>query len=184
MKVDRRAILVIGIGVFLVVFYLLYRGYSAKTKEREELSASLSGTQPALARLISQREALANQMSQLDKQSANITSALNKAKASYPGLIGSIEYDEILFRLASAVGVELTSLSTSEPSEEKVKNNSYWATNFSLSVKGKPGDVFAFIDRLVSDAEFATASISSVSLSLGETEATISLPLVVYGRKE
>jgi len=184
-QLNLKALLIIAAGVFLVVFYVLYQGYTAKIKEREALGATLSGTQPELARLISQREALANQVSQLERQSANITSALNKAKARYPGLIGSIEYDEILFRLAGVVGVEITGLTTSEPNEERSKNNSYWVTNFNLNIKGKPGYVLSFIDRLTTDAEFATASINTVNLALGEAdEATANLALVVYGRKE
>jgi cell division septum initiation protein DivIVA len=93
---------------------------------------------------------------------------LDKAKAQYPTLIESIEYSETLLGMASAAGVLLQTISTSDAgiADFSEKLFLFYGTNFSLSVVGEVENILAFVDLITKSSDFQSGRIGNVNMSM------------------
>ena len=188
MKLGRTAWLVLGIGIFAIAFVFLYMASSRQLSEQADIKSSLTLAQNSLPKLISQREVLASQLSQQQsqlslKQSAlaEAESLLSKAEAMFPESIESIDYSEILFKIAQKYNLEVNSLKASEPNDRKVENVIYDVTTIEIEVR--PADprpttveafqkyiddaidnVLKFVDTVVRDGSFTNTTIEVVDM--------------------
>ena len=150
MKFGKTAQIILMVGIFAVAFIMLYRVYLQQGVEQLEVNMQLATSQGLLPKLASEEEDLQSQLTQLNSNLAEVTSSLDEAKGRFPGSVESIEYDEVLFKLAYECDLDIMSLVASEPSDEEVEveleaddqdqevdNVTYSVTPFEIEVRGK-----------------------------------------------
>lgn len=217
MKISKTAWLILGIGIFVIAVASLYVVYFQQGREQERLNDSLSVAQQTLPKLASEKDDWGRQLTQLGSQLARLkselaraTSLLAESKTSFPKSVESIEYDERLFKIADDWGLEITSLTASEPGDKKVEvevgdikveDVTYFVTSFTVDVKGEVTDILDFINTIATSEYFTTATVELVSidvpeplsreergnLTAGEIEEaerpSATITLVIYGYK-
>jgi len=209
MKISKTALIVLGIGIFVIVFATLFVLYSGQSGERAQLNTSLTKTQGLLPELIAEKEDLTGQLAQWEGELAKARVALSKSEGRFPKSVESIEYDETIFKLAEQSGLLIVELTASEPSEEKVKDTdiTYDITMITVvlenaeSPPGTAGDFEVYIDETVDKVlefihlvvvtpDFGVATIQVVAiegleppeeLGEGETGPEATLELAIYG---
>lgn len=168
MRIGKIAWLVLGIGILIIAAVTLYMVYSRQISQQEDLDASLSTAQSTLPKLVSERENLEGQLTQLKSGLAQAESSLSTAKKSFPESVESIEYGEILFQIADDSDLEITSLTSSEPSDETVEDITYWVTSFKVEVKGEVADILKFVNAIATGEDFTTATAEVVNIDIPE----------------
>jgi hypothetical protein len=209
MKISKTALIVLGIGIFVIVFATLFVLYSGQSGERAQLNTSLTKTQGLLPELIAEKEDLTGQLAQWEGELAKARVALSKSEGRFPKSVESIEYDETIFKLAEQSGLLIIELTASEPSEEKVKGTdiTYDITIITVvlenaeSPPGTAGDFEVYIDEMVDkvlefihlvvvtpDFGVATIQVAAIEgleppeeLGEGETGPEATLELAIYG---
>ena len=184
MRLSRTAWIVLGAGIFVIAFVSLYMFYSRQVTEQEQLETSLASAEATLPQLISEKDALEDQLAEWEKELADVTSALNKSRSKLAIPVHSIEYDEKLFGIADECDLEVASITASEPAEEEygeVEGITYVVTSFEVTVQ--PADsppatvasfkiyideavtsIIDFVKTIATAKDFATATIEVVSI--------------------
>jgi hypothetical protein len=121
MKLSKTALLVLGIGIFILGFAVLFTMYSGQSGEREQLNSRMATTQGLLPELIAEKDDLTGQVAQWETELDKLRVALDKSEGRFPKSIESIEYDEIFFKMASDCGLMIMELTAVEPWDENVK---------------------------------------------------------------
>jgi len=197
MKLSKTAWIILLVGIFIIAIGSLYWLYLQEGPKQEELNAQLSAVQAQLPKLAEQRASLESTLTELEDKLAQVTSQLKTAKAAFPALVESIEVDELLFGFADTWGLEITSLTASEPRDQKVKveveaedveveDITYLVTSFTVDVQGKApesdlteeeykayidkavDDILNFINTIVNHRDFDTATIELVNIVVPE----------------
>ena len=209
MKISKTALIVLGIGIFVIIFATLFVLYSGQSGERAQLNTSLTKTQGLLPELIAEKEDLTGQLAQWEGELAKARVALSKSEGRFPKSVESIEYDETIFKLAEDSGLLIIELTASEPTEEKVKDTDiiYDITIITVvlvnaeSPPGTAGDFEVYIDETVDkvlefihlvvvtpDFGVATIQVAAIDgleppeeLGEGETGPEATLELAIYG---
>ena len=157
MKISKTALLVLGVCVFLFGFVIIFMLSSGQTAEQALLSDSLATSQDLLPKLLAEKSELEDQLAQWDEELAKATSELNSSEARYPKTVESIEYDEVLFKLAEDCDLLIIELTATGPSDEPIKDSDivYAVTTISVVVQDEEsppstaGDFEVYIDGLV-----------------------------------
>lgn len=176
MKLRKKVWLIVGIGILAIALGILFTFYLQQVRELEEFNDTLLAAQTLLPTLITEKEDLINQLSQAE-------SSLDTSQAQFPQAVGSIEYGEHIFEIADKCNLTLASLTFPKPTNKKEGSVTYSVVSLSLPVKGKPADIFEFIDIINTDARFASTQVKSVNLNVGGGGATISVDIYGYKRK-
>jgi len=175
MKLSKTAFLVLGIGVFIIVFAALYAISYGESGKQKRLNDSLATAQTLLPKLVSGRGALESQLVQRQSALAEAESLLSTAKARFPNSSESIEYDEVLFSIADDCDLEVMSLSVAVPQEKKVEDVTYIVTPFEVKVRGKvEGEVtniLDFVNAIATSKDFASATLELVNIRVPEPPA-------------
>jgi len=122
MKISKTALLVLGIGIFIIGFAALFSLYLGQTGEQGDLNDNLASAQSLLPKLIAEKGDLEGQVFQWENELAKATAALNSSEAKYPKSVESIEYDEVMFKLADDCDLMIMELSAFEPYDEDVED--------------------------------------------------------------
>ena len=184
MKLSRIAWLILVIGVFVIASGSLYWLYLQEGPKQEELNEQLSVVQATLPKLAAERADLESTLTGLENKLAQATSQLKTAKAVFPDSVESIEVDELLFEIANNWGLEITSLTASEPSDKMVKvetemedieveDVTYAVTSFTADVKGEVTDILSFIQAIVNHQDLNTATVEIVAMVIPEPVSEI-----------
>jgi hypothetical protein len=209
MRLSRTAMLILGVGVFVIAFATLFSINSGQSGEQWRLNDSLTTAQALLPKLVAEREDWEDQLTQWENKVTEVTSVLSRFKAKFPKSVESIEYSETLFDIARECDLEVAEVTTSEPCDKKVEDVVYSVTTLEVVVRAadsKPGSVTAFesyidntvahildfIDIVATSDDFTNATIELVEMNNLEPpgeitgcedkpEATISL--AIYGYK-
>ena len=209
MKICKTALLVLGVGIFILGFAILFVLYSGQSGEQEGLNGRLNTTQSLLPELIMEKEDLVGQLAQWEAELDKARLALSQSEGKFPKSVESIEYDETLFKLAEDSGLLIVELTASEPSDETVKGTdiTYDITTVEVvvvnaeSLPGNAGDFEVYIDETVDKVlefvhlvavtpDFNVANITVVAvdgleppeeLEDGEEGPEATIELVIYG---
>ena len=198
MKLSKTAWIILLAGIFIIAFASLYWLYLQEKNEQVELNAALAATQATLPKLAEQRASLESTLTELEDKLAQVTSQLKTTKAVFPASVQSIEVDELLFGMADDWDLEITSLTATEPHDQKVKvevededieveDITYLVTYFTVDVEGKApesdfkteeeykayidkavDDILNFIHTIVNHRDFDTATIELVNIVVPE----------------
>ncbi len=175
MKLSKIAWLILVIGIFVIASGSLYWLYLQEGPKQEELSEQLSAVQAKIPKLAAERAHLESTLTELEDKLTRVTSQLTTAKAVFPAAVESIEVDELLFGIADDWGLEITSLTASEPTDLEVvvevetedievEGVTYLVTSFDVDVKGEVSDILNFIHTIVTHRDFDTATVEIVSI--------------------
>ena len=180
MKLSKTAWLILGVGIFLLAFGSLYMIYLQEGREQERLNSDLSATHAELPELVSEKEDLESQLTQLESNLAKATSFLDRIKRSFPDSVESIEYDAVLFSLAFKRNLEITRLTALEPAEQEVEADreveagqevesaTYDITSFGVEVRGEVADILDLVNAIATGGDFITATVELVNISVPE----------------
>lgn len=209
MKVSKTALIVLGIGVFIIVFATLFVLYSGQSGEREQLNASLTKAQGVLPELLAEKADLEGQLAQWQGELDKAMVALSKSEGRFPKTVESIEYDEVIFKLAEQSGLLIIELTASEPVGEAVKGTDIvydvttcevvvrnaestpsTAEQFEVYIDETVDEVLDFIHLVVTTPDFGVATIKVAAiegleppeeLEGDEVGPEATLELAIYG---
>jgi len=184
MKFSRIAWLILVIGVFVIASGSLYWLYLQERPKQEELNEQLSVVQATLPKLAAERADLESTLAELEGKLAQATSQLKTAKAVFPDSVESIEVDELIFEIANNWGLEIISLTATEPRDKmvevememediEVEDVTYVVTSFTADVKGEVTDILNFIQTIVNHQDFDAATVEIVALVIPEPVSEI-----------
>ena len=198
MKFSYAARLILVIGIVAVAAVMLYRLYLQQGVEQVEANIQLVTAQGLLPKLVSDREGLEGQLTQLEGDLTEATSRLSEAKTYFPASVQSIEYDMVLFRMARDRDLEIVTLTASEPADleveialetddqdQEVGFVNYFVTSFTIEVEPvEPApeaegefeeyfnrtiaDILDFISAIATGDDFTTATVELVNISVPE----------------
>jgi hypothetical protein len=179
MKLSKTALLVLGIGIFVIAFAALFSISSGQKGEQAQLSDNLTAAQNLLPKLIAERQDLEDQLAQREDEVAKAESALDKSEARYPKSVESIESDETLFLMADECDLRIIDLTASEPAnqDEKESDITYAVTTLEVMVRSTEsppstaGDFEMYIDEFVDNVlEFIHVIATSEEFNIGTIE--------------
>lgn len=178
MKLGKTAWLILIVGVLVIALGSLYMLYRGQLAEQEQLNDALSLAQATVPKLAVDRANLESTLTELEDKLVQATSRLKTAKAAFPtSSVESIEVDELLFQIADAWDLDITSLTASEPGDEdiavevediEVADVAYSVTPFTVAVKGEVTDILDFINAIVTHEDFITATVEAVNIMVPE----------------
>jgi hypothetical protein len=122
MKISKTALLVLGVGIFIIGFAALFTLYSGQSGEQVLLNKDLAASQSLLPQLIAEKEDFTGQLAQWQGELDKAMLALSKSEGRFPKSVESIEYDEVIFKLAADCDLMIMELSAFEPYDEKVED--------------------------------------------------------------
>ncbi len=176
MKISKKALLVVGIVVFAVVFGMLVRTYIGQAQEQKQLRTDIKTQQTLL-------QTLTNSKKDLEDKLSAAQSLFDSSKVEFPESVESIEYGEDLFAIAEDCNLELTSISLSTPGTRTAGVVAYSVVSFAVNVEGSIENVLKFIYALRTGDDFRrpwSAEIQSISMDISE-QTTAIINLNVYG---
>jgi len=184
LRLGKTARLVLGIGIFVIVFATLWVVYSRQSSEQERLQKSLAGAGTQLTKFISEKDALASQLTQQQSQLVETQSLLSKEEASFPKLAASIEYDEILSEIADDNNLQVMSMTAAMSKEQKVQDITYLVISFEVKVKGEVNAILSMVSDITKDERLISASVELVDIKVseasGEEEAPTSVGTIKF----
>ena len=198
MKLGKTSWYVLGIGILIIAAIGLFMLYQQESQEQEWLNEELAAAQTEVPKLASERANLESTLTELEDNLAQAISKLKTAKAVFPALVESIEYDEQLFKFAKDNELDIFIVTATEPGDNivpvevedediEIEDVTYFVTYFNVEVKGQvPETVFgteeghkAYIDNTVDDIlnfintiathrDFTTATMETVAIFIPE----------------
>lgn len=179
MKFNTRTITIISVLVFLVAFAVLYMNYTKQQNQKQTEQQTLASTNSNLAKVRSDKTSLDNQLAQVNSQIAQLQNQLSIAQQSFlqkkqslPQPIDSINYGIILFDTAKRFSVDILSISTDGPQDNKVDNVTLSNISFALSLQGNLDDLQNLVHTLANEDPFRSATIESTNVSRVEETIT------------
>ena len=180
MRLSRVAWTILIAGIFIIAFVALYMVYAREQRAQEPLEQALSIAQDALPKLTTERTNLENTLTEMEDRVDRATLQLEKARASFPTTrTESIEVDERLFEIADDWGLNVTSLTATEPGDKsvpvevetediKVEGVDFTITTFTIEVEGAVVDILDFIHSVATHDDFNAATIEVITLAVPE----------------
>jgi hypothetical protein len=126
---------------------------------------------------------------------------LDRSRAKFPEVLESIEYGEDFFKIAygqnlyamaSGCGVDLTSLTASQPADKEAGGVTYSVSSFKVVVKGDTDDILDFIDAVGTSIDYKlqwsfqlpwSVDVKSVKIDVGGEGSTATINLDIYAYK-
>jgi signal transduction protein with GAF and PtsI domain len=188
MRLGRTAWFILGIGVFVIAFATLFTIYFRQSAEAKELENSLAGAQTQLAQLISGRESLEAQLTLRQSELNGAQASLSSARASFPKLEASIEYDEVLSDLADDYNLEVLSMEAEKPLEKEVEGITFLVVSFEVEVRGEVNSILDMVSAIAEDDRLDSATVEVVDIKVPQVtcageepdEPTATIKLVGY----
>jgi len=122
MKISKTALLVLGVGIFIIGFATLFTLYSGQSGEQVLLNNNLATSQGFLPELLAEKDDLAGQLAQWEGELDKAMLELSQSEGRYPKSVESIEYDEVMFKFAADCDLMIMELSAFEPYNEDVED--------------------------------------------------------------
>lgn len=194
MRLGKTSLIILGAGIFIMAFIVLYMVYSQQTTIKQDLDEDLASARVALPRVVDESDNWQRQLSQLKGRLTELQGELAHAKSflsdnqsSFPELVQSIEYDERFFKLADVWRLNIVSIAASEIQPRRSGSLIFSATKFSVQVKGNVADILGYVGALASDQNLATIEVTQVTINIPEPEtvtgkeASATIDLVIFG---
>lgn len=185
MKANRilQIVLVALVIIFVAVGAYIFTDNSSETSKQSQLKSTLNQSQVIYANGLAQKAALQTTATSLDSQLAKAKALL--AQASFRSSAETIEYDRLLYGLAGASSLNITSLTSSAPASVAEGSTNYKVTIFTVTVQGAvPAAIFstssddtayinsvvnninAFLQSVETSPDFDTAIIPTVNFAV------------------
>jgi type II secretory pathway pseudopilin PulG len=177
--------MVVTIIVVVAGAFLLWMSDSKEKSRQDDLNSQITAAQAQIGRA-------ANQKAEKEAEAAALAAQLTEAKAllaqtGFRSSAESIEYDRLLFQIASDNHLEVNSITATAPLDLKEGDITYQQAAFNISLEGLTptvifaspqdstryidgvvNDVLAFVNTLATSADFDTTQIQSVNINSPE----------------
>lgn len=180
MKLSSRTWVILLFVLILAAAIVLYLMYNNKLDERQQALNNKAQAELLIPILQGQKADLEEELAGLEQdyidlnqrlEELNITledanGALTESQDRLRLVVESIEYGEQLFDLAKSTGVEISSITVTEPGDSSISGISYTLTGIQMEISGLEAEILAFINAVASHESFKTATIEPVSISV------------------
>ncbi len=180
MKISKKTLIYLGIGVYVIVTAAVGFIMFEKMDEEDAVSEELTSIQTNLdklnpARLDDRKLELENQLSQVSSQTDTLKNMMSQE-------IANVAASTIVFDIADTTGVDIVWLSSPSASPQVLENVPCTVVSLEATVDGSVSDLVDFITRL--NNYLATGVIKSVDMNIPETSSntspTVSISLLIY----
>jgi hypothetical protein len=186
MKLSKKAQVVLGVGIFVVLAGSLLMTYLQQGQEQSLLNQELDVAQLRLDK--HPLDEFSFQIRELEWRLAQAESRMSATKDSLrqPESVNSIEATETLLQVIEAQGLEIIEISSPGLSSEDLEGSAYSVLVLTVVVEGDVPELVHFISVLSS--KFPTGVLESVEIidpavaegEAGSTEPSASLSLRIY----
>ncbi len=186
MKLSKKAQIVLGVGIFVVLAGSLGMLYSQQGQEQSRLNQELDVAHLRLDK--HPLDEFSFQIRELEWRLAQAESLASATKDSLrqPESVDSIEATETLLQVIEAQGVEIIEISSPGLSSEDLEGSAYSVLVLTVVVEGDVPELVHFISVLSS--KFPTGVLESIDIidpavaegEAGSTEPSASLSLRIY----
>ena len=180
MKISKKTLLVIVIGIFVVVGIGLNMVRSQQDSEQSQLNEELALAQSRLAGI--QLEKLSSQQAELEEQLSQATSQFEEVRAMFSQPIGSVAVTSSLFDIAKEHDVEVTEMTSSGLASDSLQGVTCSVISLTAKVEGDILNLVNFVTKL--NNHFTTGVVKSIEITIPETtsgeKASADIQLVVY----
>jgi hypothetical protein len=193
-RIGKRIWLIVGIAILIVALVGLFRSYRQQVNEQEQLKTSLATQQGLLRVLATQEDDQQNKLKEAE-------SLFEASRAKFPEVVESIEYGEDFFKIAygqnlyamaDGCGVELTSLTASQPTDKTAGGVTYSVSAFMIVVEGGIDNILNFVDAIGTGIDYElswnfqlpwSVDVKSVNMDMEGEGARATISLDIYGYK-
>ena len=180
MRLRKKPLLVIGIGIFVIALIALGTVRSQQVGQQAELNEELAQAQSNLMGV--QLERFSSRQANLEKQLSQTTSQFEAFKAILSQSVGSIAASSILFDIAEAHGLEVTEMTSSTPATERLEEVACSLISLTARVEGDVPNLVSFVTKL--NNHFTTGVAKSIIITIPEAnsdeKASVDIQLAVY----
>ena len=184
MKLSKKAQIVLGVGIFIVLVGSLGMLYSQQGQEQSRLNQELDVAQLRLDK--HPLDEFSFQIRELEWRLAQAESRISAAKDGLRQSVDSIEATETLLQVVEAQDVGIIEINSSDLSSEDLEGSAYSVLVLKVVVEGDVPELVHFISVLSS--KFPTGVLESVEITdpavtegeAGSTEPSASLSLRIY----
>lgn len=185
MKLGKTSWLILGAGIFVIVFASLGTINSQRLQERSQLNEELAIAVARLNKL--QLAELSSNKERLEMQLEQTISQFEAAKATLTQPTIAIDVSDNLYRIAEAAGVEITEISSTGLTNGDLEGITTSVLPFTTTVEGNVSNLINFVTRL--NADFMTGVVKSVEITspnatssntTGEDKPRANIRLVVH----
>lgn len=174
-------ILILIVVVLIAGAGVLYAADRSEVNRQAELTDAINMNQVIIQNGLGERQEKEAEIKKLERQLAEVESLISKTE--FLDSAESIEYDRIFFSIADTTGLQVTSLTATEPLDIKEGDITYQITTFTITVENRlPGQVIhdtegsidyidngvnnilAYISKLATGEDFLTTDIQSVNI--------------------
>lgn len=178
MKLGKKSLLIIAIGLFAIILFGLWSVYSQQITRKTELAGNLDTALLKLNGL--DNEPLTRRQDELEWHLEQVGSQSDAAREILAQPIGSIAVSDHLFEIAAANSVNITALSSSGPAEAEMAGFVLPLLPLSITATGDMADLAGFITRIGTD--YPTSLISTAGMNVPETSeaASVNIEMAIY----
>ena len=167
MKLGKTSLLIIVLGIFIIAFGSLGLARSQQVEEKSQLEDEITVAEKRLSNL--QLKQLYSQNEELEEQLNDALSHLEVAKDSLRQTIESTDVTDSLFQIATASGVEITAINSSDIGEGELEDIACSVTRLTIMVTGDVPNLISYVTKLNTD--FTTGLVTSAGISIqGEAQ--------------
>jgi len=182
LKLNAKTGLIVIAVIATGMFINLWMDRNQQAEKLEQLQNDLSLAVLRFNTL--QNEEIVARHTDIQNQLSQTVAEVEAAKAELSQSDGSISASGTLFDTAEAAGVEITEITSSQPSSETIEGIAYAALVLNVTVEGDVADIISFVGRLKN--EFPAGLVKSVDVSISnpavpaETSAIIKLHIYSF----
>lgn len=179
LKLTKTSWLIIIVGVFIIFLVGLGIIRSQQVQEQNALKEKLAVAQSKLQAI--QLDQLAYRQEELEQQLSETISQSKAGRTILSEPIGSIIISDILFDIAEANNVEITSIVSSGMAQNKLEGVPCLTLPLITEVEGEVTDLVGFVTQLNED--LATGVIQSLQMTIPTTPDRLpsaNIELIVY----
>jgi type II secretory pathway pseudopilin PulG len=165
LKLGKTGYLFVILGVVAAIFAGLWVMRSRQTQEQERLYEELSVAVVRLDNFSS--DELLSQQAELEQQLSQTLSQLETTKATVSQSAESISVSGTLFDIAELAEVEITAISSAQPSDNNWQGIPCSFLPLAVTAEGDVPNLITFIGKL--DRALTTAVVRSAVISIPET---------------
>ncbi|MBA7564673.1 hypothetical protein ES708_06340 [subsurface metagenome] len=178
MKLSKRALMFLSIGIFFVLAVSLGVAYSQANSERSQVEQELSLAQLRLDNYPSP-QGLSLQLEDLESKLTEAEIQLSDTKSHLDQSIESIEAVDTLYKVAEPYDVEITEISSPPLSSRTPEGVACTVLLLTVRIEGEVSDIIGYVRKL--SLEFPTGVVESVAINVPVVLEPIDDKLVSVG---
>jgi hypothetical protein len=180
LKLSKTSWIALTVGICVIAFASLGVARFQQAQEQDQLREELSLAEQRLSKF--QFEELSSQQGELEKRLKLTTLQLGNTKAILSEPTKSIAATDTLFDIAEDCDVEVTEISSSDPTSGALEEVTCSVLPVTVRVEGDVISITSFIVKLNSDFTTGVVQAANISVSEDTTEemSSANIQLLIY----